>query len=181
MLNLKQELHLSTDLESYLLVTMNVYKYKCKLPYCGNKYFQNPYPHQNKHFFIFPKAECVRKLWCDILKSNFNIDLPTEQKKIYVCEDHFSENCFVGTERKKLHKYSVPSIFVSSNNPNFLLNKENIDPNCNNQSTDFKLASSKKQNLLEKLDQNCTDHTYSLSPKLSSNIYNEHNYFTSKH
>jgi hypothetical protein len=78
---------------------MDLYKYKCKVPCCSNVYYMNP-TKINKHFFTFPKLRSLREQWFNAINFNCNETIPYSASKMYICEDHFSENCFVSTLKK---------------------------------------------------------------------------------
>ena len=43
-----------------------------------------------KTFFIFPKNECTRIAWINVINGKEG----TLSKKVYFCSDHFEEACF---------------------------------------------------------------------------------------
>ena len=86
------------------------YKYKCKVPSCQNV------SGTNKHFFSFPKATKQRQIWFIALNNAFPGDVEYTDKKVYLCEDHFTNNFFTSTLRTRLHKFAVPTIFNNCNN-----------------------------------------------------------------
>lgn len=92
-------------------------KYKCRLPSCPNKYYSSS-SKANKKFFTFPKLFDQRKKWFAFMNSG----LATKNKieycdtKIYLCEDHFTEDCFTSTLKTRLHKFAVPSLLTNVSN-----------------------------------------------------------------
>jgi hypothetical protein len=101
---------------------MGKIKHKCFVHNCGSFYKIGD---KNKHFFKFPKLEEQRERWIEAL----NVAPPFKTDNAFICEKHFSNNFFTNTQKTRLHKYALPSIFFREDNENSInkqLNKFKI-------------------------------------------------------
>jgi hypothetical protein len=80
--------------------------YSCAVSTCLNKFVTASGLKPTKHFFAIPNAPLEkRKAWFDAI--NFNQSAKINDNCIgrkYLCEDHFSDECFSNTNKNRLNK-----------------------------------------------------------------------------
>jgi hypothetical protein len=105
--------------------------YSCAVSTCLNKFVTASGLKPTKHFFAIPNAPLEkRKAWFDAI--NFNQSAKINDNCIgrkYLCEDHFSDECFSNTNKNRLNKFAIPTIFNNNNNIKII---ENIHLSINN-------------------------------------------------
>lgn len=84
--------------------------FKCVVPTCQNAYFcKSDSPnYRNKHFFTLSNNR--KTSWLLVLAKNFP-NFNSGNAKVHICEDHFRNECFTRTDKSRLHKIAVPTIF----------------------------------------------------------------------
>ncbi|KAL1489022.1 hypothetical protein ABEB36_013967 [Hypothenemus hampei] len=89
-------------------------KYRCIVPSCNEAYVVKKDPQNNTHFFRVSKARHM--LWQQALKCYFSSLTIPKGKSTYICDRHFADNAFTRTDKSRLHKSAIPSIFQLQNN-----------------------------------------------------------------
>ncbi|KAK9680536.1 THAP domain [Popillia japonica] len=65
---------------------------------------------QNKHFFTLPSDDDRKQAWLNSIKEFSGVDVSSNSKRIYVCEDHFEQNCFRNALQNSLNKMAYPTL-----------------------------------------------------------------------
>lgn len=157
------------------------YKYKCRLPTCGNKH----YPHikdSGKHFFAFPKNTKVREKWFEAINHNLVNKIFYSDTKLYLCSHHFSDSNYTSTFKNRLNKFAVPKIFTVKVTENLaLLVSQTIDDDdiSKNTNSSDNLALLENANndipsisLIDGCSNELSNCNLSLSPTVSFNTVN---------
>lgn len=88
-----------------------LYKYKCRLSNCNNKYV--PSSSENKHFFSFPTNDKKRNKWFESINDLSEQKIEFSSAKMYLCEDHFTKNCFSNSSHNRLTKFGILQFLIN--------------------------------------------------------------------
>lgn len=90
-------------------------KYSCKFPKCNNSYYWSKGVADkiiNKRFYRFPKNLDISTKW----KMICGINISTNCRNMYICEDHFCKEDFVNFTKHLLKPNIVPKHIETSDN-----------------------------------------------------------------